>query len=46
MSIGTYFSHSYRVQDQALNKAFWSHFKSDFSFFVDPPSDVTIHPPS
>jgi hypothetical protein len=43
MSIGTYFSHSYRVQDQALNKAFWSHFKSDFSFFVDPPSDVTIH---
>jgi len=43
MSIGTYFSHSYRVEDQALNRAFWSHFKSDFSFFIDPPSDVTIH---
>jgi hypothetical protein len=43
MSIGTYFSHSYRVEDQELNRAFWSHFKSDFSFFIDPPSDVTIH---
>ena len=43
MSIGTYFSHSYRVEDQERNRAFWSHFKSDFSFFVDPPSDVTIH---
>lgn len=41
--IATYFSHSYRVEDQERNKAFWSHFKSDFSFFVDPPSEITIH---
>ena len=43
MPVATYFSHSYRVGDQKLNKAIWSHFSSDFSFFVDPPSDVTIH---
>jgi len=41
--IATYFSHSYRLEDQRLNKTFWAHFKSDFSFFVDPPSDITIH---
>ena len=43
MPIATYFSHSYRLEDQRLNKTFWAHFKSDFSFFVDPPSDITIH---
>src|SRR5712672_2225735 len=44
MSIPTYFSHSYRVADQELNQTFWSHFsKAEFSFFVDPPSDSTIH---
>jgi TIR domain len=43
MSIETYFSHSYRVEDQELNETFWSYFSSDFSFFVDPPSDTTIH---
>jgi TIR domain len=44
MSIPTYFSHSYRVADQHLNQTFWSHFSEvEFSFFVDPPSDSTIH---
>ena len=43
MSIATYFSHSYRIEDQDQNKEFWSYFSSDFSFFVDPPSDTTIH---
>jgi hypothetical protein len=43
MSIATYFSHSYRIVDQDQNKEFWSYFSSDFSFFVDPPSDTTIH---
>ena len=44
MSIPTYFSHSYRVADQELNQIFWSYFsKAGFSFFVDPPSNSTIH---
>jgi len=43
MPIPTYFSHSYRLQDQELNKTFWGLFSDRFSFFVDPPSDVTIH---
>jgi hypothetical protein len=44
MTIPTYFSHSYRVADQEMNQTFWSEFsKSNFSFFVDPPSDATIH---
>jgi hypothetical protein len=43
MPIPTYFSHSYRVEDQALNQAVWQLFASDFSFFVDPPSESTIH---
>ena len=43
MSVATYFSHSYRIEDRELNKEVWSYFSSDFSFFVDPPSDVTIH---
>jgi hypothetical protein len=42
MSIATYFSHSYRLANQDLNKFFWSLFSADFSFFVDPPSDATI----
>jgi hypothetical protein len=43
MAIPTYFSHSYRLSDQALNKAFWHLFsEAGFSFFVDPPSDITI----
>jgi hypothetical protein len=44
MAIQTYFSHSYRLEDQNLNQKFWSLFsEKDFSFFVDPPSDATIH---
>src|SRR5713226_5156625 len=44
MTIPTYFSHSYRVEDQQLNEELWSLFsKEGFSFFVDPPSDTTIH---
>jgi hypothetical protein len=42
--IPTYFSHSYRLEDQELNQKFWQRFsKADFSFFVDPPSDTTMH---
>ena len=44
MAIPTYFSHSYRLDDQDLNKKFWRLFaEANFSFFVDPPSDTTIH---
>jgi hypothetical protein len=44
MTIPTYFSHSYRLEDQALNQKFWRVFsEAGFSFFVDPPSDSTIH---
>ena len=44
MAIQTYFSHSYRLEDQNLNQKFWSLFsEKGFSFFVDPPSDATIH---
>jgi hypothetical protein len=43
-TIPTYFSHSYRLEDQPLNQLFWRRFsKEGFSFFVDPPSDTTIH---
>jgi hypothetical protein len=44
MTIPTYFSHSYRLEDQKLNETFWHLFSTaKFSFFVDPPSDTTIH---
>ena len=44
MSIPTYFSHSYRLDDQPLNKTFWHLFsQAGFAFSVDPPSDTTIH---
>jgi hypothetical protein len=44
MAIPTYFSHSYRLEDQKLNETFWRLFsQAGFSFFVDPPSDTTIH---
>jgi len=44
MAIPTYFSHSYRLSDQDLNKKFWRLFaEANFSFFFDPPSDTTIH---
>src|SRR5689334_8629266 len=44
MAIPTYFSHSYRLRDQKLNQTFWHLFsQAGFSFFVDPPSDATIH---
>jgi hypothetical protein len=44
MSVPTYFSHSYRRDDQRLNQDFWKVFSgAGFSFFVDPRSDSTIH---
>ena len=44
MTIPTYFSHSYRLEDQDRNQEFWRLFsEAGFSFFVDPPSDTTIH---
>jgi hypothetical protein len=43
-TIPTYFSHSYRLEDQEINETFWRLFsQAGFSFFVDPPSDTTIH---
>ncbi|MEM7157035.1 MAG: toll/interleukin-1 receptor domain-containing protein [Myxococcota bacterium] len=42
--IPTYFSHSYRLRDQNLNKELWSVFaKHGFFFSVDPPSNITVH---
>jgi hypothetical protein len=42
--IPTYFSHSYRLEDQQTNREFWKLLSEEgFSFFVDPPSDSTIH---
>jgi hypothetical protein len=43
-SIPTYFSHSYRPEDQPCNEFFWEKFaKRGFYFSVDPPSDVNTH---
>lgn len=44
VGIPTYFSHNYRVEGQPLNQRFWQFFSmAGFSFFVDPPSDITAH---
>jgi hypothetical protein len=44
MAIATYFSHSYRREDQKLNRTFWSLFSdAGFAFAVDPPSEATVH---
>lgn len=40
----TYFSHSYRPEDQRYNEFFWEKFaERGFYFSVDPPSDVHTH---
>jgi hypothetical protein len=42
LTIPTYLSHSYRRDDQELNKRFWPFFEqSGFYFSVDPPSNIT-----
>lgn len=42
--ISTYFSHSYRLEDQAANKDFWRLFDAEgFYFSVDPPSNNPTH---
>lgn len=42
--ISTYFSHSYRLEDQATNKEFWKLFDAQgFYFSVDPPSNNPTH---
>jgi hypothetical protein len=42
LTIPTYLSHSYRVDDQELNQKFWPLFeRAGFYFSVDPPSNIT-----